>query len=175
MGGSVAGINLGHRAEVIGGVITNHFGVPVITGNYVNISLQLNILGYDHACISVPKLVSTFPFDCWWQVPSFPGVVGRGQITIGNDVWIGQSVTLRPGITIGDGAIVGGGSVVTKDVPPFAIVAGNPIKILRYRFTPEQIEKLLEIKWWNWSEEKIKRNYELFGDIEKFVTANFKE
>ena len=97
----------------------------------------------------------------------------KGDVVIGNDVWIGQNVSLRPGVTIGDGAIVGGGSVIVKDVPPFAIVGGNPTKVIRYRFTPEQIEKLLIIKWWNWSEDKIKRNYALFGDIEEFVKGNF--
>jgi virginiamycin A acetyltransferase len=62
-----------------------------------------------------------------------------------------------------------------KDVPPFAIVGGNPLKLIRYRFTEEQIKKLLEIKWWNWPEEKIKKNYYLFGDIEEFIKMNFKE
>lgn len=60
------------------------------------------------------------------------------------------------GVKIGDGAVVGSCSVVTKDVPPYAIVAGNPAKVVKYRFTEEQIEKLLQIKWWDWEEQKIK-------------------
>jgi len=83
MSTDLSSIKLGYRAEVIGGKLTNHFEVPIITGNYVNISLQLNILGYDHGCISVPKLVSTFPFDCWWpECPPFQGIIGRGPIKI---------------------------------------------------------------------------------------------
>ena len=65
---------------------------------------------------------------------------------------------IMSGITIGDGAIIGAGSMVTKNVPPFAIVAGNPSKIVKYRFTEEQIEKLLQISWWDWEEDKIKDN-----------------
>ena len=82
----------------------------------------------------------------------------KGDIHVGNDVWIGATSTIMSGITIGDGAIIGAGSTVTKDVPPFAIVAGNPGKIVKYRFTEEQIEKLLQISWWNWEEDKIKEN-----------------
>ena len=82
----------------------------------------------------------------------------KGDINVGNDVWVGAMSTIMSGITIGDGAIVGAGSTVTKDVPPFAIVAGNPGKIVKYRFTEEQIEKLLQISWWNWEENKIKEN-----------------
>ena len=82
----------------------------------------------------------------------------KGDINVGNDVWIGAMSTIMSGITIGDGAIVGAGSTVTKDVPPFAIVAGNPGKIVKYRFTEEQIEKLLQISWWDWEENKIKEN-----------------
>ena len=82
----------------------------------------------------------------------------KGDIHVGNDVWIGATSTIMSGITIGDGAIIGAGSTVTKDVPPFAIVAGNPSKIVRYRFTEEQIEKLLQISWWDWEEDKIKDN-----------------
>lgn len=67
---------------------------------------------------------------------------------IGNDVWIGSGANIFRGVTIGDGAVIGGSSVVTKDVPPYAIVAGNPAKIFRYRCKEEWIEKLLELKWW---------------------------
>jgi hypothetical protein len=82
----------------------------------------------------------------------------KGDIKIGNDVWIGATSTIMSGVTIGDGAVIGAGSTITKDVPPFAIVAGNPGKIVKYRFTEEQIEKLLQIAWWDWGEDKIKEN-----------------
>jgi serine acetyltransferase len=82
----------------------------------------------------------------------------KGDITVENDVWIGANSTIMSGIKIGNGAIVAAGSTVTKDVPSYAIVAGNPAKVVKYRFTEEQIEKLLSIAWWDWDEQKIKDN-----------------
>lgn len=84
------------------------------------------------------------------------------KLTIGNDVWIGNRAMIRGGLTIGDGAIIGAGAIVMKDVPPYAIVAGVPAKILRYRFSEDTIEALEKIKWWNWEEEKLKANRHLF-------------
>ena len=82
----------------------------------------------------------------------------KGDIIIENDVWIGANSTVMSGIKIGNGAIVAAGSTVTKNVPPYAIVAGNPAKVVKYRFTDEQIKKLLSIAWWDWDEQKIKNN-----------------
>jgi len=82
----------------------------------------------------------------------------KGDIIIQNDVWIGAKSTVMSGVKISNGAIVGACSVVTKDVPPFAIVAGNPAKVVKYIFSNEQIKKLLSIAWWNWDEQKIKDN-----------------
>jgi virginiamycin A acetyltransferase len=82
----------------------------------------------------------------------------KGDITIENDVWIGANSTIMSGVTIHNGAIVAAGSVVTKDVPPYAIVAGNPGKIVKFRFTEEQIKNLLEISWWDWNEDRIKES-----------------
>lgn len=80
----------------------------------------------------------------------------KGDIIVGNDVWIGAKSTIMSGVKIGDGAVIGAGSTVTKDVPPFAIVAGNPAKIVKYRFTEKQIEALIKIAWWDWTEDRIK-------------------
>jgi virginiamycin A acetyltransferase len=79
----------------------------------------------------------------------------KGDTIVGNDVWIGMDATIMPGVTIGDGAIIGARSVVTNDVEPYTIVGGNPAKVIRKRFDPQIIEKLLEIRWWNWPQEKI--------------------
>jgi acetyltransferase-like isoleucine patch superfamily enzyme len=79
------------------------------------------------------------------------------DVVIGNDVWIGHGATILCGVHIGDGAVIGAYSLVAKDVPPYAVVAGCPIRLIRYRFTEKQIEALLRIKWWNWPIEKILR------------------
>lgn len=84
----------------------------------------------------------------------------KGDIIIGNDVWIGYEAVILSGVTIGDGAIIGARAVVTKDVPPYTIVGGVPAKQIRKRFSDSDISKLLKIKWWNWSKEKIARNIE---------------
>ena len=82
----------------------------------------------------------------------------KGDIVIGNDVWIGYEAVILAGVTIGDGAIIGTRAVVTKDVSPYTIVGGVPAKPIKKRFSEETISALLEIQWWNWSEERIARN-----------------
>jgi len=91
------------------------------------------------------------------------------NLVIGNDVWIGANVLAIAGIKIGDGAIVAAGSVVTKDVPPYAIVGGVPAKIIRYRFTDEQIKDLLNMQWWNKGEAWIRSHAEYFDDVQRLI------
>lgn len=91
---------------------------------------------------------------------------------IGNDVWIGARAIILSGVTIGDGVIVGAGSVVTKDVPAYAIVAGVPAKVLRYRFNADQIDTLHTAKWWNRSISWLENNAPLFQDIELFTNSD---
>lgn len=100
---------------------------------------------------------------------------GNYQIEIGNDVWIGANVTLLEGIKIGDGAIVAAGAVITKDVPAFAIVGGVPAQVIRYRFSSEQMEILLEYRWWEKDEEWIKNHADYFDDIEHYLEMASKE
>lgn len=88
------------------------------------------------------------------------GMVPRTKI--GNDVWIGCHAIIKAGVEVGNGAIIGAGSIVTKDVPPYAIVAGNPARILRYRFDEETIEQLLQISWWDKSDDFIRERIECF-------------
>ena len=94
------------------------------------------------------------------------------RVTVGNDVWIGTGVMVMGGVTIGDGAVIGAGAIVTKDVPPYAVVAGVPAKIIRYRFSEEHIEALLKMKWWNKSEGVLRENVNLFqnSDIDSVIT-----
>ncbi len=85
----------------------------------------------------------------------------KGDVVIGSDVWIGAHATILSGVAIGDGAVVGACSVVAKDVPPYAVAVGNPARVVRYRFEPDLIERLLAIRWWDWPPEKITANKDL--------------
>lgn len=119
---------------------------------------------------------STYPFAIFnenWRESYSVDFPFPGDTIIGNDVWIGFHATILPGITIGDGAIIGSRSLVTKDVPPYTIVGGNPAKVIRQRFEDEVIEDLLEIRWWDWPIEKILNHLpEITGaDIEKLKLA----
>lgn len=100
----------------------------------------------------------------------------KGQIVIMNDCWIGEQVVILSGVTIGNGAIVAAGAVVTKDVPPYAIVAGNPARIIGYRFEERQIAALNEIRWWNWDDEKIQAHgTELGKTVDVFIERHIAE
>lgn len=97
----------------------------------------------------------------------------KGRTVIGNDVWIGHGALVLSGVTIGDGACIGAGAVVAKDVPAYSIVAGNPARVVRLRFTEEQIASLLQIRWWDWPLERIRQHESLLcsGDINAFIAA----
>lgn len=88
----------------------------------------------------------------------------RYKVYIGNDVWIGAEVSIKNGVKVGDGAVIGTKSFVTKDVPPYAVVAGIPARIIKYRFEKEVIEKLLRLKWWDREVSWIEKNAEIFGN-----------
>ena len=90
-------------------------------------------------------------------------------VEIGNDVWIGEAVFINDGVKIGTGAVIGSHSVVTRDVNPYSVVAGVPAREIRKRFDDETIEKLLESKWWEWSDEELKAKAQFFGDTEELL------
>ena len=146
-------------------------GDKLIIGKFCMIASDVTFImnGANH----LSEAISTFPFaifgEAWSNAMQGKEYPTKGDTTIGNDVWIGYGSTIMPGVSIGDGAIIATKSVVTKDVEPYAIVGGNPAKVIRKRFPEKEIEALLEIKWWDWSIEKITENVQhLTGDnIEK--------
>jgi acetyltransferase-like isoleucine patch superfamily enzyme len=126
----------------------------VTTGKYCSIAENVKfILDGNHRM----DTFSTYPFReirGWKEAPLCGW--GKNIPIIGNDVWIARDVTIYSGVTIGDGAVIAGQSVVTKDVPPYAVVGGNPARILKYRFQEDIIKDLLETKWWELPIESIR-------------------
>ena len=109
--------------------------------------------------------ITAYPFQIfgghWARVSPAPEQLPyKGDTVIGNDVWIGTNVTIMPGIHIGHGAIIAANTTVTRNVAPYTVVGGNPGKEIRKRFTPERIEQLLEMEWWNWDIAKITERLE---------------
>lgn len=152
-----------HEAYEVGGftygsptILGGVEGRVVSVGNYCSIAPGVIILlGVEHW----PNRVSTYPFK-----EGAAKCGSKGNVVIGNDVWIGLNACILSGVTIGDGAVIGAYSVVTKNVAPYAMVAGNPAKYIRSRFTVDQIDALLKIQWWNWPEEKMLKAWGA-GDI----------
>ncbi|REE81999.1 acetyltransferase-like isoleucine patch superfamily enzyme [Lutibacter oceani] len=144
-------------------------GTTLKIGNYCSIAPNVSILlGGEHQS----EWISSYPFK---TISSFDISINynehksKGDVIIKNDVWIGYSSIILSGVTIGNGAIIGAGSVVTKDVPDYAIVGGNPAKLIRFRFNEEIIKTLLEIEWWKWETKRINDNIDILcsGDFER--------
>ncbi len=133
-------------------------GAKLTIGKYCSIADRVEIfLGGNHR----QDWVCLYPFS---ELPDmWPGLdvkehttISRGDVTIGNDVWLASGTTILSGITIGHGAAVAARAVVTKDVPPYALVAGNPARVIRYRFDEAMIAALLETSWWDLPVEKVR-------------------
>ena len=127
------------------------------------------ILGGEHRS----DWVTTFPFYALWDsakhISSRPNT--KGDVTIGNDVWIGTEAVIMSGVTVGDGAVIGARALVARDVEPYAIVAGNPARLVRKRCDDKLIKRLLQLKWWEWSDEEIAEMipWLLAPDVNAFV------
>jgi acetyltransferase-like isoleucine patch superfamily enzyme len=149
---------------------------PTLTiGKFCSIAANVNIyLGGSHRT----DWVTTFPFghinkDIFTNFNGDGHPYTKGNVIIGNDVWIASNVTIMSGVTIGDGAVIANNSHVVKNVEPYSLVGGNPAKLIKYRFTPEQIQKLLEIRWWDWEDSKINQYTPLLcnTNIDEFISA----
>jgi len=160
------------------------YGVPVIDymdgvtrlviGRYCSIAHQVNILlGGEHAtdwatCYPFPQLPELWPEAAGAQVKQ-----SGGDVVIGHDVWLGTRCTILSGVRIGDGAIIGAEAVVARDIPPYAVVVGNPARVVRSRFSEADIERLLKLQWWHWDEARVRRHLPLIcaGDVPALVEA----
>ncbi|MGE5091151.1 MAG: CatB-related O-acetyltransferase [Bacillota bacterium] len=134
-------------------------GDRLVIGRYCAIAAEATFImnGGNH----VTDALSTYPFAIFgegWESAAPAAWPNRGDTVVGNDVWIGYRATIMPGIRIGDGAIIGSCSVVTRDVPPYAVVGGNPAGVIRMRFDAPVIERLLAAAWWDWPADKVTRN-----------------
>ena len=149
--------------------IKYHFdfiGDKLIIGKFCMIASDVTFImnGANHLTNSI----TSYPFAIfghdWSDAMEGKSYPTKGDTIVGNDVWIGYNSTIMPGVRIGDGAIIATNSTVTKDVEPYTVVGGNPAKEIKKRFTENEINKLLKIRWWNWSIEKITKNVKKLTD-----------
>jgi acetyltransferase-like isoleucine patch superfamily enzyme len=156
-------------------VITDQNNAKLYVGKFCSIAGNVKIyLGMNHRT----DWITTYPFGHIYTniFNTFNGAghpSSKGDVIIGNDVWIGNDVTIMSGIKIGNGAVIAANSHVVRDVEPYTVIGGNPAKQIKYRFTKEQIEKLMEIKWWDWDDDKINRYAPLLcsNNIDDFIKA----
>jgi len=141
-------------------ILDSGVGAKLKIGKFCSIGSGVKILLSDEHRISS---VTTFPFDVFWSGANNPP--SKGDVVIGNDVWVGYGAIILSGVTIGDGAVVGAGAVVSHDVPAYAVVVGNPARIVKYRFDSSLIEYLLWLRWWDWPINKIRKWEPLLIDV----------
>ena len=146
----------------------------ILVGSYSSISEKIRfIIARDHDY----HAVTTYPFyairdklpEEFSSMRDPNRFKQRRQVIIGNDVWIGKDVSIVGGVKIGTGSVIGANASIAKDIPPYSVVVGNPARVVKYRFEPEIIRKLLAIKWWNWDQKKILANHELLQNPNAFV------
>lgn len=151
--------SIGHDTRITGpAFIASSKEAPVNIGKYCAIAHNFRVRTINH---STDYINMQHKFQRRHEFPELART--KGAVEIGNAVWIGDNVTILPGAKICDGAVVGAGAIVTKKIPPYAIAVGNPAKVIKMRFNESIIKQLIDIKWWDWSEEKIARNKIFFS------------
>jgi acetyltransferase-like isoleucine patch superfamily enzyme len=148
---------IGHGTATGAGFVVRGAGALTV-GRYCAIGESVRIItsNHDTAYLSMNLLVQD-------RIVGRRMLAPKRDVVIGNDVWIGDAAIILPGVTVGDGAVIGAGAVVTRPVPAFKIVAGNPARIIKDRFAPEVAARIAELAWWTWPEEKQKRYADLFA------------
>ncbi len=138
--------------------VSSSTDAPVSIGKHCAIAYGLRIRARNHAtCYANVQ----HKFQKHYGFPGLRAV--KGPVSIGNNVWIGDRVTILSGVEIGDGAVIGAGAIVTKNVPPYSIAVGNPARVIKTRFSEEIVEQLLDVRWWDWPPDKVKRNHVFFS------------
>ena len=160
-------VNLAHHSQVSNSSIGARTSIGRYTkiqyskiGKYCSISWDVTIGALEHPLHAVST--HSFPYRKQFGLCAQDLQLSHKNAVIGNDVWIGCNAVVMPGICLGDGAVIGAGGVVTHNVEPYEIVAGCPAKHIGWRFSKEKRLELQDIKWWNWTDEKIRENMELF-------------
>ena len=165
--------------------VTHHYdfiGDRLIIGRFCAIGAGVEFImnGANH-CMAAATTYPFYIFRGGWErfAPPAGLMPHKGDTVVGNDVWFGQNVTVLPGVRIGDGAIIGANAVVAQDVPPYAVVVGNPARVVRMRFEPELIGLLLRLRWWDWDADRIFEHMDVLtgGDLQKLraLTEKFAE
>ena len=131
----------------------------VVIGSFSSIARNATFQEYNH---KMERITTSLIGKNVFNLDMETDIVSKGGISIGSDVWIGNRVTILSGASIGHGAVVAANSLVNSNIPPYAVAAGSPAKVIKYRFTDEIIVRLLDIKWWDWPIEKIIKNKNLF-------------
>lgn len=172
-------ITLGFKSYIVEGLVEANGIVNVLVGNYSSIAHDVCFcLGINHnmTCVTTyPKALLGNTEIQKKEMCTENNKWNHYQICIGHDVWIGRGVRILGGVKIGNGAVIGAETVVAKDIPPYAVVVGNPAKIIKYRFDEILIRKMQKIKWWYWDEKKIFDNRKLLSNINGFVDTHYQE
>lgn len=192
----VLGFNSMKNCRITRGVVINKkssfTNVGIGFGTYLSVNAKVSNTEIGKFCSIGPNLLcghGIHPIDGISTSPSFYSTIKQNGLTfssenkieelksifIGNDVFIGANVTILDGITIGDGAIIGAGAVVSKNIPPYAIAIGCPIKVVKYRFAPDVIEKLLLIKWWDKDKIVWQKIEKYFYNINQFIEESLRK
>lgn len=154
-------IKIGRFVSISGpGTVLHAENNYIEIGDFCSIAQNVTIQEFNH-CMNYP---TTSAIKYLLNKTDFSlETISKGPVIIEEDVWIGANTVILSGITIGRGAIIGAGSIVTKSVPAYSIVCGNPAKVLRMRFSPQTIDKLEKLKWWQWSLDDLRRNTDFFS------------